>query len=161
METQTFYYSHNTIVLYSTLFRSRLFRFVWSCVVFCMVLGMCWIMWTWQQLYQSKKSIDQEKFMWHRNSLPIENGAVFGTIIQRCRGIPVCGQLCATLNKCDLSKCWKRLRVSADLIVWMNELVNEWMNCITYIPPVKPEGQAQRCILRRSMVINPLGMTVR
>ena len=31
------------------------------------------------------------------------------------------------------------------------------MNFITYIPPVKPEGQAQGCILRRSMVINPLG----
>ena len=34
----------------------------------------------------------------------------------------------------------------------MNELI-----LITYIPPVKPEGQAQGCILRRSMVINPLG----
>ena len=30
------------------------------------------------------------------------------------------------------------------------------MNFITYIPPVKPEGQAQGCILRRSMVINLL-----
>ena len=28
---------------------------------------------------------------------------------------------------------------------------------ITYIPLVKPEGQAQGCILRRSMVINQLG----
>ena len=37
--------------------------------------------------------------------------------------------------------------------VWMNER----MNCITYIPPMKPEGQAQGCILRRSMAINPLG----
>ena len=35
--------------------------------------------------------------------------------------------------------------------------LNEWMNFITYIPPVKPEGQAQECILRRSMAINPLG----
>ena len=31
------------------------------------------------------------------------------------------------------------------------------MNFITYIPPVKLEGQAQGCNLRRSMVINPLG----
>ena len=31
------------------------------------------------------------------------------------------------------------------------------MNFITYIPPVKPDGQAQGCILRRSMVINLLG----
>ena len=31
------------------------------------------------------------------------------------------------------------------------------MNFITYIPPKKSEGQAQGCILRRSMVINPLG----
>ena len=31
------------------------------------------------------------------------------------------------------------------------------LNFITYISPVKPEGQAQGCILRRSMVINPLG----
>ena len=30
------------------------------------------------------------------------------------------------------------------------------LNFITYIPPVKPEVQAQGCILRRSMVINPL-----
>ena len=36
-------------------------------------------------------------------------------------------------------------------------LMNEWMNVISYIPPVKPEGQAQVCILRRSMVINQLG----
>ena len=28
---------------------------------------------------------------------------------------------------------------------------------ITYILPLKPEGQAQGCILRRSLVINPLG----
>ena len=34
----------------------------------------------------------------------------------------------------------------------MNEL-----NFITYIPPVKPEGQSQKCILRWSMVFNPLG----
>ena len=27
----------------------------------------------------------------------------------------------------------------------------------TYIPPVKPEGQAQGCILRRTMLFNPLG----
>ena len=31
------------------------------------------------------------------------------------------------------------------------------MNLVTYIPPVKPEGQAQGCILRRTMVLNPLG----
>ena len=31
------------------------------------------------------------------------------------------------------------------------------MNFIIYIPPVKPEGQAHGCILRRSMVNNPLG----
>ena len=31
------------------------------------------------------------------------------------------------------------------------------MNLITYIPPVKPEVQAQGCILRRSMVINQVG----
>ena len=37
----------------------------------------------------------------------------------------------------------------------MNEF--ERNNFITYIPPVKPEGKAQGCILRRSMVINPLG----
>ena len=35
--------------------------------------------------------------------------------------------------------------------------VNKWMNFITYIPLVKPDGQAQGCILRRSMVISPLG----
>ena len=35
--------------------------------------------------------------------------------------------------------------------------MNELMNFITYIPPVKPEGQAQGCILRWSMVINTLG----
>ena len=47
---------------------------------------------------------------------------------------------------------------------WMNERTNEWtnertnqrMNFTTYIPPVKLEGQAQGCILRRFMVINPL-----
>ena len=38
-----------------------------------------------------------------------------------------------------------------DKFEWMN-----WMNFVTYIPPMKPEGQAQGCILRRSMVINPL-----
>ena len=31
------------------------------------------------------------------------------------------------------------------------------LNFITYIPPVKPEGQARGYTLRRSMVINPLG----
>ena len=31
------------------------------------------------------------------------------------------------------------------------------MNFITYIPPVKPEVQAQGCILRRAMVFIPLG----
>ena len=31
------------------------------------------------------------------------------------------------------------------------------MNIITYIPPAKPEGQARGCILRLSMVFNPLG----
>ena len=36
---------------------------------------------------------------------------------------------------------------------WMNI----WMNFITNIPPMKPEGQAPGCILRRSMVFNPLG----
>ena len=35
--------------------------------------------------------------------------------------------------------------------------MNEWMNCITYIPPVKPEGQAQECILRQLIVISMLG----
>ena len=39
----------------------------------------------------------------------------------------------------------------------INERMNELMNFITYIPPVKSESQAQGCILRRSMVINPLG----
>ena len=38
-----------------------------------------------------------------------------------------------------------------------NERTKERMNFITYIPPVKTEDQAQRCILRRSMVVNPLG----
>ena len=38
-----------------------------------------------------------------------------------------------------------------------NERTNQGMNFITDIPFVKPEGQAQGCILRRSMVINPLG----
>ena len=36
---------------------------------------------------------------------------------------------------------------------WIN---NEWMNFITYISPVKPEGQAQGCILQLS-IVNPLG----
>ena len=31
------------------------------------------------------------------------------------------------------------------------------MNFTTYIPPVKPEGQAQGYILQRLKVINPLG----
>ena len=31
------------------------------------------------------------------------------------------------------------------------------MYYITYIPAVKPEGHAQGCILRRSMVFNSLG----
>ena len=35
--------------------------------------------------------------------------------------------------------------------------MNELINFITYIPPLKSEGQAQGCILRRSMVFNPLG----
>ena len=35
--------------------------------------------------------------------------------------------------------------------------MNEWINFITYIPPVKPEGKARGCILRRSIVFNPLG----
>ena len=41
----------------------------------------------------------------------------------------------------------------------MNELINELMNFITYIPSVKPEGQArgEGGILRRSMVFNQLG----
>ena len=39
----------------------------------------------------------------------------------------------------------------------MNEWKNEWMNFITDVPPVKPEGQARACILRGSTVINPLG----
>ena len=39
------------------------------------------------------------------------------------------------------------------LSLWMNG----WLNFITYVPPVKPQGQAQWCILRRSMVFNPLG----
>ena len=43
-----------------------------------------------------------------------------------------------------------RPRVS---VVW----ISESMNFITYIPPVKPDGQTQGCILRRSMVINSLG----
>ena len=33
-----------------------------------------------------------------------------------------------------------------------NERMNERMNLITYISPVKPEGQAHGCILRQSMV---------
>ena len=35
--------------------------------------------------------------------------------------------------------------------------LNGLMNFITYFPPVTPEGHAKRCILRRSMVFNPLG----
>ena len=34
--------------------------------------------------------------------------------------------------------------------------MNEF-NFITYTNPLKPEAQAQGCILRRSMVFNPLG----
>ena len=37
------------------------------------------------------------------------------------------------------------------IIIWI-----EWMNFITYIQAVKPEGQAQGCIPRRAMVIIPL-----
>ena len=33
----------------------------------------------------------------------------------------------------------------------------ESINFITYIPPVKPESQAQGCILQRSIEFNPLG----
>ena len=36
-------------------------------------------------------------------------------------------------------------------------IMNDWMNFITYIPPVKPKGQAQGCILWRWRVINLLG----
>ena len=38
----------------------------------------------------------------------------------------------------------------------MNERTNERMNFISYIQLVKPDGQAQRCILRQLMVFNPL-----
>ena len=50
----------------------------------------------------------------------------------------------------------RRENINVELNWWM-KLMNEWMNVITYIPPVKPEGQAQGCFLRRAMVINPLG----
>ena len=57
-------------------------------------------------------------------------------------------------------------RITSSHLIWCHFIsshlisshrMNEWMNFITYIHPVKPEGQAQGFILRRSMVINPLG----
>ena len=36
--------------------------------------------------------------------------------------------------------------VAGELKLWK---IHEWMNFIIYIPPVKPEGQAQGCILQR------------
>ena len=75
------------------------------------------------------------------------------------------------------SKIYDELRCPSELVteryqrtafenVWqftcytMNSLTNwqtKWMNFISYIPLVKPEGHAQGYILRLSMVFNPLG----
>ena len=47
--------------------------------------------------------------------------------------------------------------IESRLLAFVWYIYIAWMNFITYIPPVKAEGQAQGCILRRSIVINPLG----
>ena len=35
--------------------------------------------------------------------------------------------------------------------------MNELINFVAYMPPLKLDGHAHECILRRSMEINPLG----
>ena len=64
-------------------------------------------------------------------------------------------QLCNTFSTFFNTKIEKlKLKILSRMNEWMNEWMNEFITCI---PPVIPEGQAQGCNLRRSMVINPLG----
>ena len=75
--------------------------------------------------------------------------------------VPLCWLGCARIDGCRFD--WFSLAIPTETPVFrlqVNSLIhstNELMNFITYIPHVKPEGQAQGCILWRSMVINPLG----
>ena len=93
--------------------------------------------------------------MWRSFLVAMEWGSARLVVFHRCATVLAVPEWMACLL-------WSALDIWCR---WFHDVVLLWMNWmnefITYIPPMKPEGQAQGCILRRSMVINPLGtMTI-